>query len=204
MSEIYSNTISNFREYFLFRHWKDHTEITKAFSYSSKEALSIKKIAEKTIYSDLIDEFIYHTEELKKDFILLGLPTEILDSIKKDIMDKMAESFKKRTRVDKRCAPESEEDNKHIDNETEVSTKQMKHKREPKRKIDSKTKKEGYLNIISEMIDYMPTCIILRSDLKRRIEMPKSRVNSHNKGVYLKDYEYFEDIVENSQKNLIT
>ena len=201
MSEAYSTSMLHYPDYFLFRHWRDRSDITKTFTDDLKKSIEKKKRAEKTIFRDIIKELITYTDELKQEYESFGIPKEILDLIKGDLSRKMPEYFKIQNK--KRNQPDIHEDTKDPNEKIQRENKGMLFEESLKEKIKDKSKNKGYSNIINEMIDYMPTCIILRSSLRRRINMTKSKVKDYNKKIYEKYYAYLEDIVETYKDDFI-
>ena len=120
--------------------------------------------------------------EVKEDFQLLGIPKEIDDSIC-SVLKKVATVYfevryaeRKKKKFDTTSFPEGE-------SESEVKYKHENSEDEDEKVIErtkkSKKESQSYLiRILSSIVDFYPTCVVLRNSLKRRTSKYESKSDS--------------------------
>ena len=216
LNPIFKDSIAKFGDYFLNRLWKNRKEINGPLKAEKR------KVAERTICVDVLRELADHINEVKDDFHLLGIPKEIADSIRSDLK-KVAPGYfeerssrRKKKKIDTTSLPDGESESevkyKHEDGEDGKDGEDSKDGKDGEnedekvieRKKKLKKESQSYLiRILSSIVDFYPTCVVLRNSLKRRTSKYESKSDSKidkkitpsNIEIYKTYYEYFKNVI---------
>ena len=202
MRRIFTETMTKYPEHFLFRHWKERSE------YLKSENVAIRKSVEKTICLDSLSELMNYTDELKDEYNSLGIPNEIIDSLKMDFENIAYEYLPKRLLLGKRVNPMHENLKQNDESAISIDGDDKKDQTDSKTENDLSIKNpckaiKRFRDVLDDMNDFMPTSIIIKKSLERRLEVNKKHVKKSVKETYEKYLHYFKCIIEEFKESFI-
>ena len=177
MISIFDNSIKKYPDYFIFRLWKGAKDI------KLPKTPTERKVAEKTIITWVYKMITKYSDEVEKELETYGINKEVFHSLRDDLKFSinLGETPSKRAT--------NLEDNEWSKDTLEET------KSKPKIKITFK-----FVKIISEMIDYMPTCLIFRYCLNKLLANFNSKIQK-NKEI-CECYKFYLDYVISQYRTL--
>ena len=171
MISIFENSIKKYPDYFMFRLWRGAKDV------KLPKTPTERKVAEKTIITWVYKMITKYSDQVEKELETHGVRKEVFHSLRDDL----------RFAINLEEAPSKRAANLE-DNESSKDTLEET-KPKPKTKITFK-----FVKIISEMIDYMPTCLLFRYCLNELIANFNNKVQK-NKEICESYKIYLDDVI---------